>query len=250
MPDSLWPHGLQHARLLCPSLHLRLCSNSGLLSRWCYLTISSSTAPLSFCFQSSPGSGSPPMTPDTSTEGSKKASKTQELKTRINSLHLVAFSVPNALPEADTQCEGGGLRDLEYAKADNAPTIPASSLVKGQLLGKRKAASLQGYILAQTNNVLLEATNLYKPPNPEEEEGEAPPESSPGTGSLPHPPSLSPHLPSHLFSGKLFLPDSNPAGKCQRHKWFPQAGWWAHPSVSKNRTNKRNCLSLKAVYKN
>ena len=24
----LWPHGLQHARLLCPSLSLRLCSNS------------------------------------------------------------------------------------------------------------------------------------------------------------------------------------------------------------------------------
>ena len=26
--DSLWPHGLQHARLPCPSLSLRVCSNS------------------------------------------------------------------------------------------------------------------------------------------------------------------------------------------------------------------------------
>ena len=78
----------------------------------------------------------------------------------------------------------GGLR---YAKVENATSIPASSLGKGQLLGKRKAASLLGYILAQTNNVLLEATNLYKQTNPEEEEGEAPHESNPGIGFLPHP---------------------------------------------------------------
>ena len=34
------------ARLPCPSLPLRVCSNSGPLSRWCYLTISPSIAPL------------------------------------------------------------------------------------------------------------------------------------------------------------------------------------------------------------
>ena len=28
MSDSLWPHGLQHARFPCPSLTLRVCSNS------------------------------------------------------------------------------------------------------------------------------------------------------------------------------------------------------------------------------
>ena len=33
MSDSLWPHGLQHARLLCPPLSLGVCSNSCLLSR-------------------------------------------------------------------------------------------------------------------------------------------------------------------------------------------------------------------------
>ena len=31
MSDSLWPHGLQHARLLCPSLSPRVCSNSCLV---------------------------------------------------------------------------------------------------------------------------------------------------------------------------------------------------------------------------
>ena len=38
MSDSLWPHGLQHARLPCPSLSPRFCSNSSPLSWWCYLT--------------------------------------------------------------------------------------------------------------------------------------------------------------------------------------------------------------------
>ena len=37
----LWPHGLQTPSLLSP----RICSNSGLLSQWCYPTISSSVAP-------------------------------------------------------------------------------------------------------------------------------------------------------------------------------------------------------------
>ena len=39
--DSLWPHGLQHARLPCPSWSLRVCSNSCPLSGWCHPTISS-----------------------------------------------------------------------------------------------------------------------------------------------------------------------------------------------------------------
>ena len=44
---TLRPHGLQHARLHCPSLSPGVCSNSCPLSLWCYPTISSSLA--SFC---------------------------------------------------------------------------------------------------------------------------------------------------------------------------------------------------------
>ena len=51
MSDSLWPHRLQHARLPCPSLPPRVCSNSCPLSRWCHLTILSSVIPFS-CLQS------------------------------------------------------------------------------------------------------------------------------------------------------------------------------------------------------
>ena len=54
--NSLQPHGLQHDRLLYAPLSTRVCSNSCPLIQWCYLTISSSTAPFSFCLQSFPES--------------------------------------------------------------------------------------------------------------------------------------------------------------------------------------------------
>ena len=57
MSNSLWPYGLQHARLPCPSPAPRVCSNSCPLSQWCHPTISSSIIPFS-CLQSSPVSGS------------------------------------------------------------------------------------------------------------------------------------------------------------------------------------------------
>ena len=55
MSNSLQPHGLQHARLLCPSLSPRVSSNSCPLSQCCYLTISSSATPFSFYLQSQKG---------------------------------------------------------------------------------------------------------------------------------------------------------------------------------------------------
>ena len=47
MTNSLRSHGLQHARLLCPSLSPRVCSNSCSLSQWCHPTISSYVTPFS-----------------------------------------------------------------------------------------------------------------------------------------------------------------------------------------------------------
>ena len=46
MFNSFRPYGLQHARLVCPPLSPRVCSNSSPLSQWCYLTISSSVTHL------------------------------------------------------------------------------------------------------------------------------------------------------------------------------------------------------------
>ena len=58
---SLRPHGLQHARLPCPSPTPGLCWNSCPSSWWCHPTISSSVVPFSSCFQSFTTSGSFPM---------------------------------------------------------------------------------------------------------------------------------------------------------------------------------------------
>ena len=58
MSDSLWPHGLQHARPPCPSPTPRAYSNSRPSSQWCHPTVSSSVIPFSSCPQSFPASGS------------------------------------------------------------------------------------------------------------------------------------------------------------------------------------------------
>ena len=59
--DSLWPHGLQHTRLPCPSPTPEVHSNSCPLGRWCHPIISSSVIPFSSCLQSFPAWGSFPM---------------------------------------------------------------------------------------------------------------------------------------------------------------------------------------------
>ena len=57
--DSLWPHGLQHARLPYPSPSPRVCPSSCPLNRWCHPTILSFV--VLFCLQSFPASGSHPV---------------------------------------------------------------------------------------------------------------------------------------------------------------------------------------------
>ena len=59
MSDSLWPQGLQNARLPCisPTPGAYSCP----LSQWCHENISSAVVPFSSCFQSFPASGSYPM---------------------------------------------------------------------------------------------------------------------------------------------------------------------------------------------
>ena len=61
MSDSLWPHGLQHARPPGPSPTPRACSNSCPLSQWCHPTISSAVVPFPSCLQSFLAKGSFPV---------------------------------------------------------------------------------------------------------------------------------------------------------------------------------------------
>ena len=58
---TLQYHGLQHARLPCPSPSPGVCSNSCPLNWWCHPSISSSVGPFSSCLQSFPASGSFPV---------------------------------------------------------------------------------------------------------------------------------------------------------------------------------------------
>ena len=59
--DSLWPRGLQHARVPCLLPSPTAWWNSWPLSQWCHPTISSSVVLFSSCLQSFPASGSFPM---------------------------------------------------------------------------------------------------------------------------------------------------------------------------------------------
>ena len=61
MYNCLWPQGLQHSRLSCPTPTPRTHSNSCLLRWWCHPTILSSVIPISSCLQSFPASGSFPV---------------------------------------------------------------------------------------------------------------------------------------------------------------------------------------------
>ena len=59
--DSLWPYGLQHTRLPCPSPSPKVCPSSCPLHQWCHPAISSSDDLFSLCPQSFPPSGTFPM---------------------------------------------------------------------------------------------------------------------------------------------------------------------------------------------
>ena len=61
MSDCLAPHGLQHARLSCPSPPPGVCSNSRPLNRCHHQSIPSYVAPFSSCPQAFPASGSSPL---------------------------------------------------------------------------------------------------------------------------------------------------------------------------------------------
>ena len=59
--DSLQPHGLQHARLPCPSPTPGAWSNSCPSGQWCHPTTSSSVVPFPSCLKSFPATGSFPI---------------------------------------------------------------------------------------------------------------------------------------------------------------------------------------------
>ena len=87
MCDSLRPHGLQHARLPCPSPSPRACSNSRPLSQWCHATVLFSVILFSSCLQSYT-CYKPLLNPE---EGKTALGQTQKILSKI--LNPVASSM-------------------------------------------------------------------------------------------------------------------------------------------------------------
>ena len=82
LSNSLRPHGLQHARLHCPSQTPGAYSNSCPLSWWCHPTISSSVVRFTY-LQSFPDSGTFPMSQFFSSGGQSIGASTSVLPMNI-----------------------------------------------------------------------------------------------------------------------------------------------------------------------
>ena len=94
MSDSLWPHGLQHARLPYPSPTPGACSNSCPSSQWCQPTISSSVIPFSSCLQSFSASRSLPKSQLCASSGQSTgaSASTSVLPMNIQDWFLLAWT--------------------------------------------------------------------------------------------------------------------------------------------------------------
>ena len=89
----LWPHGLQHARLHCPSPSPRVCSNSCPLNQWCHPTILSFATAFSFCFQPFPASGSFPMSQFFASGAQSIGASVSAAVLSINMSGLISFRI-------------------------------------------------------------------------------------------------------------------------------------------------------------
>ena len=89
----LWPHGLQHARLPCPSLSPRACLNACPLSRWCHPTISSSIVLFSSCLQSFPAPGFFPMNQFFPSDGQNIGASASEISPSNEYLRPISFII-------------------------------------------------------------------------------------------------------------------------------------------------------------
>ena len=130
MSDSLQSHGLQHARLHCPSPFPRTCSNSCPSSQWYHPTTSSSVVPFSSCLQSFPASGSFPMSQLFTSYGSAgkesacnagdrvwslekgKPTHSSILAWRKPSLNLGIFGFPDSSVGKESACNAGDLSSI------------------------------------------------------------------------------------------------------------------------------------------
>ena len=123
MTNSLWPHGLQHAKLPCLPLSPRVCSNSYPLSQWCSLIFSSSATPFFSCLQYFLASGSFPIPVDISLSHSKRV---QAIFFRLMTSLKINDQAPSVTTESLNTCKtpnyrvGHTLKPLPWVRWTNA----------------------------------------------------------------------------------------------------------------------------------
>ena len=91
--NSLRSHRLQHARLPCPSLSPRICSNSCPSTKWCRPMMSSPVAPFSSSPQSFSASGSFPMSQLFSSGGQSIEASASVLPMNIQGISLIKMDI-------------------------------------------------------------------------------------------------------------------------------------------------------------
>ena len=101
-------HRLQPARFLGPLLFPRVRSYSCPLSKWCYLIISSSASPFSFCRQSFPASGSSPMSRLFASGGRSIGASASMLRTEYIKLKKKSFPGSPVLKTLGFHCKEHG----------------------------------------------------------------------------------------------------------------------------------------------
>ena len=130
MSDSLRPHGLQHARLPCPSPTPGVYSNSCPLSRWCHPTISSSVVSFSSCPQSFPASWSFPISQFFASGGQNIGISASASVLLINEYSgLISFR----MDWLDLLAVQGTLRSLLQHHSSKASILRCSAFFKVQL---------------------------------------------------------------------------------------------------------------------
>ena len=99
MSYSLWPYGLQYARLLCLSPSPAACLNSSPLSLWYHSSISSSEIPFFSFFQSFPAPGSFLMNQFFASGGQSALASVWVLKMNIQNWYAAALMRLRQTPE-------------------------------------------------------------------------------------------------------------------------------------------------------
>ena len=133
-PDSLQPHGLQHARFPCPSPTPGACSNSCPSSWWCHSVISSSVIPFSCCLAAAkslqscptlcdPVDGSPPGSPIPGILQARTLewvaisfSNAWKWRVKVKSKIEVAQSCPTLSDPMDCSLPGSSIRGIFQAR--------------------------------------------------------------------------------------------------------------------------------------